>query len=74
MTELADMHEIRITTRDRLLSAWMSSMELVRDFETFSHEIQDDREASQALASFAVEEGLHASRLREMLHKYEPAQ
>ena len=64
---MADVHEIRITTRDKLLRAWENSMELVRDFETCSREIKDDEHAAEVLASFAVDEGVHASTFREML-------
>lgn len=62
-------HEIKITTRDRILRAWENSMELVRDFETYAKEIKDDAAAAEVFASFAVDEGVHASKFREMLHE-----
>ncbi|MDO4568542.1 MAG: rubrerythrin [Clostridia bacterium] len=64
-------HGIRIETRDRLLRAWENSMELVRDFESYSHEIADDAEAAAMFAQFAIDEGLHASMLRDRLHAYQ---
>lgn len=63
--------EIKITTRDRLLRAWENSKELVRDFEIYSKEIEDDEDVKNVFAEFAKEEGLHASKFREMLHTYE---
>ncbi len=65
--------QIQITTRDRVLRAWENSMELVRDFEAYSREIKDDSETAQLFADFAVEEGLHASKFREILHGYQDA-
>ena len=59
--------EIKITTRDRLLRAWENSMELVRDFETYSKEIEEDQVAAKVFARFAEDEAAHASQLREML-------
>ena len=63
-------HEIEITTRDRLLRAWENSMESVRDFESYSKEINDP-EISDIFARFAEDEGHHASKFRELLHKYQ---
>lgn len=68
---MGDVHQIKITTRDRLLRAWENSMELVRDFETYSKEIEDDKESAKLFAEFAEDEGVHASRLREVLHGYQ---
>lgn len=41
---MSNMHDIEITTRDKLLRAWENSMELVRDFENYSKDIKDDRQ------------------------------
>ncbi|MDQ5983930.1 MAG: hypothetical protein RUMPE_00959 [Eubacteriales bacterium SKADARSKE-1] len=62
--------EIKITTRDKLLRAWQASMELVRDFETYSKEIEDDKKVAELFAEYAEDEGLHASKLREILREY----
>lgn len=61
-------NEIRITTHDRLLRAWENSMELVRDFQTYSDEV-DDHQVSNVFAQFAEDEGHHAAKLRELLIK-----
>ena len=39
-------YDVEITTRDRVMKAWENSMELVRDFESYSKEIKDDRNSS----------------------------
>lgn len=64
-------HRIEITTRDRLLRAWENSMEMVRDYEAYSKEIEDDRQAAAVFAKFAEDEGLHAAKLKDMLHEYQ---
>lgn len=64
-------HEIEITTRDRILRAWENSMELVRDFQNYSREIKDDKQVAKIFAEFAEDEGLHASKFREILHEYQ---
>lgn len=63
-------HKIEITTEDRIKRAWENSMELVRDFESYSKEIKDN-EIAAVFAQFAEDEGHHASKFREMLHKYQ---
>ncbi len=68
---MAQNHEVRITTRDRVLRAWQNSTELVRDFEIYSKEISDDTEAAKAFAEFAEDEGLHAARFLELLRQYD---
>ncbi len=64
-------NEVNITTRDKVMRAWQDSMMLVRDFETYAHEISDDKLASKVFSDFAVEEGLHAAKFREILLKYQ---
>jgi rubrerythrin len=68
---MSNMHDIEITTRDKLLRAWENSMELVRDFENYSKDIKDDRQAAEAFKRFAEDEGMHANELRQMLHGYQ---
>lgn len=63
-------HEIKITTRDKLLRAWQNSMELVRDFETYSKDIDDDEKVAKLFGKYAEDEGFHAAKLREILHEY----
>ncbi len=58
--------EVEYTVHDRLLRAWENSMELVRDFEMYSKRI-DDENISKVFKEFAEDEGMHASKLRELL-------
>ncbi len=63
---------VEITTYDRLLRAWESSMEMVRDFEMYSKRIEDE-EVKAVFKKFAEDEGIHAAKLREMLIKHKGA-
>lgn len=60
--------DIKITSYDRLLRAWENSMELTRDFEVYSKEVDDD-ELKEVFKKFAEEEGMHASKFRQLLIK-----
>jgi rubrerythrin len=62
-------NEVEFTTYDRLLIAWENSMEMVRDFEMYSKRIEDEP-VKEVFKQFAEEEGMHASKLREMLLEY----
>ncbi len=62
-------NEVEITTYDRLLRAWENSMEMVRDFEMYSKRVEDDK-VKQVFKQFAEDEGMHATRLREILSEY----
>ncbi|MCX7746216.1 MAG: rubrerythrin [Clostridia bacterium] len=59
-------NEIEITTYDRLLRAWENSMEMVRDFEMYSKRIEDEK-IKEVFKQFAEDEGMHATKLRELL-------
>lgn len=62
-------NEIEITTYDRLLHAWKNSMELVRDYEMYSKRI-DDEDIKDIFKNFAEDEGIHASKLRDIILNY----
>ncbi len=64
-------HGISITTRDKLLLAFEDSMELVRDFQTYSNEIVDDEKVCEVFKEYAEDEGVHASKLLEILKEYD---
>ena len=64
-----DQNEIKITTYDRLLRSWENSMELVRDYEMYSKRIEED-DVKKVFKQFAEDEGMHASKLREILLDY----
>ena len=63
-------NEVKITTYDRLLRAWENSMELVRDYEMYSKRI-DEQEVKQVFKKFAEDEGMHATKLRDILLSYD---
>ena len=56
-------------TRDKLVKALENSQELVRDFKNYSIQIKDDPDVARAFEEFAVDEGLHANKLKELLEK-----
>ncbi len=62
-------NEIELTTYDRLLRAWENSIELVRDYEMYSKRIEDEK-IKQVFKDFAQDEGMRASKLRNILLDY----
>lgn len=62
-------NEVEITTYDRLLRAWENSMEMVRDYEMYSKRIEDEK-VKEVFNQFAEDEGMHATKLRELLLEY----
>lgn len=70
MNNMDEKHGITITARDRIMRAWENSMQLVRDYELYSKEIEN-KQTADLFALFAEDEGLHASRLAEILRDYE---
>ena len=65
---------VQITTRDKVMRAWENSMELTRDFELYSKQINDDDDIAKTFADFAEDECAHAARFREILHKIQNEQ
>ncbi len=63
-------HELKITTRDRLLRAWQNSTELVRDYQNYSNEVEE-ADARKVFKKYAEDEAYHAAELRSMLMNYE---
>jgi len=62
-------NEVELTTYDRLIRAWENSKELVRDYEMYSKRIEDD-EIKNVFKQFAEDEGMHATKLREIILNY----
>lgn len=69
MSEGMNHNEVVFTTYDRLLRAWENSMEMVRDFEMYAKRIEDER-VKEVFKQFAEDEGMHASKLRELVLEY----
>lgn len=59
-----------MNTRDCLQRAWNNTMELVRDFEMYSKNI-DDGNVSSTFKKMAEEQGVMAHNLRELFNQYE---
>ena len=60
-----------ITNRDHVLRAWENSTELVCDYQSYAHEMKDDRALSALFAEYAEHEAAHAAKLLEILRAYE---
>ena len=61
-----------ITNRDHVLRAWQNSSELVRDYQAYAHEIEeDDKELAKLFFEFADDEAVHAAKLLDLLRGYE---
>ncbi len=63
-------HGITVTSRDRLMTAWRVSMDLVREYEAYAKQ-EHDNPLGEVFAEYAEDVGLHAARLRELLLHYE---
>ena len=61
---------IIITTRDRVLRAWQNCMELVRDFQLYAREVEDEKIA-QLFAHSAEEVGYQAAAFHDLLLEME---
>lgn len=59
-----------INTRDCIQRAWNNTMELVRDFEMYSKNIEDG-EVSAVFKKMAEEQGMMAHNLRELFNQYD---
>lgn len=68
---MLNKYSITITTRDKLLRAWVESMELARDFKVYAGEIKDNEDAANLFFEIAEDEGKHAARLLDLLRAYE---
>ena len=61
-----------ITSRDHVLRAWQNSTELVRDYQAYAHELEDEqKELASLFSGFAEEEAVRAAKLRTLLCGYE---
>jgi hypothetical protein len=59
-----------MNTRDCLQRAWNNTMELVRDFEMYSKNI-NDKKVSGTFKKMAEEQGMMAHDLRELFNQYD---
>lgn len=63
-------HNRMMNPRDCLQRAWENTMELVRDFEMYSKNV-DDHEVADLFRTFAEEQGSQAHQLRELFNEYD---
>ena len=55
-----------------MLRAWQNLTELVRDYQAYAHELEEDSSALAKLFSeFAEDEAVHAAKLLDPLRGYE---
>lgn len=55
-----------------MLRAWQNSTELVRDYQAYAHEIEeDDKKLAKLFFEFADDEAVHAAKLLDLLRGYE---
>ncbi|MCI8341879.1 MAG: rubrerythrin [Firmicutes bacterium] len=59
--------DIEFTTYDRLLKSWENSMEMTREYSIYSKDKENDPKVREVFAEFAKDEGVHASRLRDLI-------
>ena len=61
-----------LLTGSHVLRAWQNSTELVRDYQAYAHELEEDNSALAKLFSeFAEDEAEHAAKLLDLLRRYE---
>ncbi len=61
-----------ITDRDHVLRAWQNSTELVRDYQAYAHELEEDnKELAELFCQLAMDEAVHAAKLLDLLRGYE---
>ncbi|MCT4564195.1 MAG: hypothetical protein N4A68_07710 [Maledivibacter sp.] len=61
---------MNLNTRDTVMKKLLDAQENVRDYETFSKQV-DDTEVSKAFKQFAEESGMQARKLQELIDKYD---
>ncbi|MCG8540621.1 MAG: PA2169 family four-helix-bundle protein [Clostridia bacterium] len=61
---------MNLDTRDTILKKLLDAQENVRDYESFSKNV-DDPEVSDTFKQFAEEAGMQARKLQELIDKYD---
>lgn len=55
-----------------MLRAWQNSTELVRDYQAYAHELEEDnKELAKLFSELAEDEAAHATKLLDVLRGYE---
>ncbi len=61
---------MNMNTRDTIMKKLLDAQENVRDYEKFSKKVEDE-EVRSAFKQFAEESGMQASKLQELIDKYD---
>ena len=61
---------MEMNTRDTVMKKLLDSQENVRDYEMFSKQVAD-KEVASIFKIFAEESGMQASKLQELLNKFD---
>ena len=69
--KMDDKNGFVLTNRDHVLRAWQNSTELVRDYQSYAHEIKDDKALATVFAEYANCEAEHAAKLLKILQGYD---
>ena len=64
---MSEQDPILLTHRDRVLRAWQNSTELVRDYQFYADETEQDQTLSALFRECAEQEAVHAARFRDVL-------
>ena len=67
-----ELNGFKITKRDRVLRAWQVSTGLVREYQEYAREIEnEDKELAKTFAQLSENEAHHSALLLEILKKEE---
>ena len=67
-----ELNGFKITKRDRVLRAWQVSTGLVREYQEYAREIEnEDKELSKTFAQLSENEAHHSALLLKALQSYE---
>ena len=67
-----ELNGFKITKRDRVLRAWQVSTGLVREYQEYAREIEnEDKELSKTFAQLSENEAHHSAVLLNALQSYE---
>jgi hypothetical protein len=61
---------MELNTRDKVMKKLLDAQENVRDFESFSKQV-DDNEISETFKKFAEECGMQSTKLQSLLNKFD---
>ncbi|GEM_PF-1357126 len=66
-----DKNGFMLSNRDRVLRGWQASTQLVREYQDYAHEMEEDEKLSKLFAHMAEDEAEHAAKLLVLLQGYD---